>query len=163
MEIRELIFRYSLRASQHQSPAKSRPPFFRQMPIPVCDGGLDDARHFTEMAQLAGFDAGRGDPQIEFAQVSISGITAGPGFRVVGQQNAPAAALEHELSQTGHHRIADQTASTGKGTAAFEGKADVPTMFFLFEEDAGRIIQRQIDSPAFTGKIVASFQSQKSR
>lgn len=48
--------------------------------------------------------------------------------------------------------------ATGKGTAAFERKADLPTIFFLFEEDAGRILQRQIDSPAFTGKIVASFQ-----
>jgi len=53
--------------------------------------------------------------------------------------------------------------ATGKGTAAFEGKADLPTIFFLFEEDARRILQGQIDSPAFTGKIVASFQSQRSR
>jgi hypothetical protein len=53
--------------------------------------------------------------------------------------------------------------ATGKGTAIFEGKADLPTIFFLFEEDAERISQCQIDSPVFTGKIVASFQNQRSR
>jgi hypothetical protein len=42
----------------------------------------------------------------------------------------------------------------------FEGRADIPTTFFLFEEVDGKIVQSPIEVPAFTGSISVSARHQ---
>jgi len=48
--------------------------------------------------------------------------------------------------------------ASGEIKVVLDGRADIPTTLFAFEEDAGQIVQRPIEVPAFTGSISVPIQ-----